>query len=108
SEGAPGSEGSSEPATSQPAPPAAPARTNGGGPIYASPSARRLARELGVDLHAVTGSGRKGRITRDDVQSLADGGGAAAPAAGPSGGAGAGLGGLELLAWPTVDFEKFG
>jgi pyruvate dehydrogenase E2 component (dihydrolipoamide acetyltransferase) len=85
-------------------PPAAPARTNGGGPIYASPSARRLARELGVDLRSVTGSGRKGRITKDDVQSLADGKGSA-PAAGGGGG---GIAGLDLLPWPKVDFEKFG
>ena len=41
---------------------------NGGGPVYASPAVRRLARELGVDLHQVTGSGRKGRITKEDVQ----------------------------------------
>ena len=98
-----GSAESSE--TSAPSAPTAPARTNGGGPIYASPSARRLARELGVDLRSVTGSGRKGRITKDDVRSLADGGGAPAPAA--TGGA-AGVGGLDLLPWPTVDFEKFG
>ena len=69
---------SSQPA--QPTPGPAPARTNGGGPIYASPSARRLARELGVDLSAVTGSGRKGRITKDDVQNLADGKGTGAGA----------------------------
>ena len=97
----------------EPSAPAAPARTNGGGPIYASPSARRLARELGVDLRSVTGSGRKGRITRDDVQSLADGKGAAAAPAGDGGtvrggGAGAGVAGLDLLPWPKVDFEKFG
>jgi pyruvate dehydrogenase E2 component (dihydrolipoamide acetyltransferase) len=95
--------------TEQPPAPQTPARSNGGGPIYASPSARRLARELGVDLRAVSGSGRKGRITKEDVQSLADGGGAAARAAAPGGGgAGAGVGGLDLLPWPSVDFEKFG
>jgi len=88
-------------------PPAAPARSNGGGPIYASPSARRLARELGVDLRSVTGSGRKGRITKDDVRNLADGQGAAAAGA-PAGGGGAGVSGLELLPWPKIDFEKFG
>jgi pyruvate dehydrogenase E2 component (dihydrolipoamide acetyltransferase) len=105
---------SAPPAPASPASPAqpaaAPARTNGGGPIYASPSARRLARERGVDLSSVSGSGRKGRITRDDVQNLADGkgtDGAAAPAAG-GGSAGAGVAGLELLPWPSVDFEKFG
>jgi pyruvate dehydrogenase E2 component (dihydrolipoamide acetyltransferase) len=103
-------EASAESAPSPPAP--APAGANGGGPIYASPSARRLARELGVDLRAVTGSGRKGRITKDDVQNLADGKGVAAD--GPDGGAarpaaaGGGVGGLDLLPWPTVDFEKFG
>ncbi len=110
-------ESGSEPATPAPAPAqtaAVPARSNGGGPIYASPSARRLARERGVDLSAVTGSGRKGRITRDDVQSLADGKGvdeAAVPAGGGGGGAGGGGGGvagLDLLPWPSVDFEKFG
>jgi pyruvate dehydrogenase E2 component (dihydrolipoamide acetyltransferase) len=105
---APPAPASPAPTPAQPA--AAPARTNGGGPIYASPSARRLARERGVDLSSVSGSGRKGRITRDDVQNLADGkgtDGAAAPAAG-GGSAGAGVAGLELLPWPSVDFEKFG
>jgi pyruvate dehydrogenase E2 component (dihydrolipoamide acetyltransferase) len=104
----PASPASPAPTPAQPS--AAPARTNGGGPIYASPSARRLARERGVDLSSVSGSGRKGRITRDDVQNLADGkgtDGAAAPAAG-GGSAGAGVAGLELLPWPSVDFEKFG
>src|SRR5947209_7180553 len=48
--------------------PAPPATGNGGGPVYASPSVRRLARELHVDLSAVSGSGRKGRITREDVE----------------------------------------
>ncbi len=101
------------PAASVAAPAAAPT-TNGGGPIYASPSARRLARELGVDLRSVSGSGRKGRITREDVQNLADGKGPAAvsapgPGAGAAGaGAGGGVAGLDLLPWPKVDFEKFG
>ena len=94
-------EAPARPASAQPAP----APTNGSGPIYASPSARRMARELGVDLRSVSGSGRKGRITKDDVQNLADGRGAAAPAAAPGGG---GVAGLELLPWPKVDFEKFG
>ena len=100
------------PAAAAAAPTAAPARTNGGGPIYASPSARRLARERGVDLRSVTGSGRKGRITREDVQNLADGKGAAAVTAPGAGagdaGAGGGVAGLDLLPWPKVDFEKFG
>jgi pyruvate dehydrogenase E2 component (dihydrolipoamide acetyltransferase) len=82
---------------------------NGGGPIYASPSARRLARELGVALESAQGSGRKGRITKDDVQKMADGGGTAAPSSGAGGGGGGGGGGqLDLLPWPSVNFEKFG
>ncbi len=83
---------------------------NGGGPIYASPSARRLARELGVSLADAQGSGRKGRITKEDVQSMADGGGTAAPAQAPATGGvpSAGGGELNLLPWPSVNFEKFG
>jgi pyruvate dehydrogenase E2 component (dihydrolipoyllysine-residue acetyltransferase) len=82
---------------------------NGGGPIYASPSARRLARELRIDISALHGSGRGGRITREDVQHAADAPAAPAAASGapaamaPTGGAG-----LELLPWPAIDFEKFG
>ena len=74
---------------------------------YAGPGVRKLARELGVDLGRVKGSGNKGRITKEDVQSFAKGGGAAA-APGTSAAAGAGVGGLELLPWPKVDFAKFG
>jgi pyruvate dehydrogenase E2 component (dihydrolipoamide acetyltransferase) len=77
--------------------------SNGGGPIYASPSIRRLARERGVDLRGLTGTGRKGRITKDDVEGATAGG---TPAAAPS--AGAAIAGLDLAPWPTVDFEKFG
>ena len=77
-----------------------------GVPPHASPGVRRFARELGVDLSRVRGSGPKSRILKEDVQgfvkeSLA--GGARAPAAG-----GAGLGELGLPAWPKVDFAKFG
>src|SRR5690349_8103157 len=74
--------------------------SDGGGPVYASPSIRRLARELGVSLHSVKGTGRKGRITRQDVEAAASGEGES-PAPGP------GLG-VELAPWPSVDFEKFG
>jgi pyruvate dehydrogenase E2 component (dihydrolipoamide acetyltransferase) len=75
---------------------------------HASPSVRKFARELGVDLKRVQGSGAKGRITQDDVrnfvkQSLAG----AAPAAAGAGAAG-NVGGLNVLAWPQVDFAKFG
>jgi pyruvate dehydrogenase E2 component (dihydrolipoamide acetyltransferase) len=71
----------SAPAPSRPAPPA-PAR-RAAGPPPATPSTRRLARELGVDLSAVAGSGPGGRITDDDVRQHAGGAkrGDAAPAA---------------------------
>jgi pyruvate dehydrogenase E2 component (dihydrolipoamide acetyltransferase) len=86
--------------------PSPPSDGDGGGPVYASPAVRRIARELGVDLHQVTGSGRKGRITKEDVQGFAKGGGAAAGApAAPAGGPGPGL---DLPPWPQVDFSKFG
>lgn len=69
---------------------------------HAGPSTRKLARELGVDLGSVKGSGQKGRITADDVKSFVKG-------VLQSGGAGASLGGgLNLLPWPKVDFSKFG
>ena len=71
---------------------------------YASPVVRMFARELGVDLGRVSGSGRNRRITKDDVQEFVKRAlaGGAAPAQ-----AGAG-GGLNLLPWPKVDFSKFG
>jgi pyruvate dehydrogenase E2 component (dihydrolipoamide acetyltransferase) len=78
------------------------------GSVYAGPGARRLARELGVDLANVKGSGRKGRIQKADVEAAAKGGGAA-PAAAPAKGAPAtDGGGLGLLPWPQVDFAKYG
>src|SRR4051812_49516432 len=46
--------------------PASPQASTGEAPAYASPAVRRLARELGIDLSTVTGSGRKGRITQED------------------------------------------
>jgi len=73
---------------------------------HASPSVRKFARELGVDLARVTGSAAKGRILQEDVQKFVkqvmSGG---APAAGAAAGGG---GSLNLLPWPTVDFAKFG
>jgi pyruvate dehydrogenase E2 component (dihydrolipoamide acetyltransferase) len=75
------------------------------GPVPATPATRRLARELGVDLATVTGSGRKGRILKADVEAAAKGG---APAAAPAPSKGAAVGGLEVIPWPKVDFEKFG
>lgn len=73
---------------------------------HASPSVRKFARELGVNLTSVQGSGDKGRITFDDVRAYvkkALAGGAAAPAAASAAG-----GGLSVLDWPKVDFTKFG
>jgi pyruvate dehydrogenase E2 component (dihydrolipoamide acetyltransferase) len=80
---------------------------------HASPSVRKFARELGVPIDEVKGTGPKGRITQDDVQSFTKqvmGGTAqtkaqAAKAPAVSGGSGMGL---ELLPWPKVDFAKFG
>jgi pyruvate dehydrogenase E2 component (dihydrolipoamide acetyltransferase) len=74
---------------------------------YASPGVRKLARELGVDLGAVKGSGNKGRIVREDVEAAAKGG-PAAPSSAASAGSAQGVGGIDLLPWPKVDFAKFG
>src|SRR5690625_1411375 len=75
---------------------------------HASPSVRAFARELGVDLNLVEGTARKGRITADDVKLFVKTRLAEPAAGGPTAGAGAQLGGLELLPWPKVDFERFG
>jgi pyruvate dehydrogenase E2 component (dihydrolipoamide acetyltransferase) len=101
-------------ATSAPAAPAAAAPPAASGAIdeaafalaYASPSVRKLARELKVDLGKVKGSGDKGRILREDVEGFAKGGAPAAAA--PAGAAAGGVGGISLLPWPSVDFAKFG
>jgi pyruvate dehydrogenase E2 component (dihydrolipoamide acetyltransferase) len=96
-------------AAEPPAEPAAPVQqpaspgADGHAPVYASPSVRKLARELTVDLARVTGTGRKGRITPEDVQAYAKRG----PA--PAGPASAAPGlGLDLPPWPTPDFSKQG
>ncbi len=70
---------------------------------HASPSVRKFARELGVHIGEVQGSGRNGRITQDDVQQFVKG--VMQGAGGPSKGSGVGL---DLLDWPKVDFSKFG
>ena len=86
----------------------APAAAGTGQLPHASPSVRKFARELGVDLSRIQGSGPKGRITADDVRGFVKGvmSGATIASAGSVGG-GAGVG-LDLLPWPKVDFEKFG
>jgi pyruvate dehydrogenase E2 component (dihydrolipoamide acetyltransferase) len=79
-----------------------------GGPVYAGPGARRLARELGVDLSTVKGSGRKGRIQKSDVEAAAKGAQAAPAAKSAAPAAAADGAGLGLIPWPKVDFEKYG
>src|SRR6266851_2127622 len=93
------------PAPAAPAP--APAEAGAGHPPpHASPGVRRFARELGVDIAQVKGSGPKGRILEEDIQGYVKGAlaGATALVARPAGG---GLGDLGLPAWPKVDFAKF-
>ncbi len=84
-----------------------PADRISGRAAHASPSVRRFARELGVDIAKVPGSGPKGRIMQSDVQAWVKGvvSAAAAPAAAPASGSGVGL---DLLPWPKIDFSKFG
>ncbi len=88
---------------------AAPAHNPGApslGLPHASPSVRKFARELGVLLEEVKGTGPKGRISQDDVQAFTKAvmAGSAQTKA-PAGGDGAALG---LIPWPKVDFAKFG
>jgi pyruvate dehydrogenase E2 component (dihydrolipoamide acetyltransferase) len=80
-----------------------------GAKAHASPSVRVFARELGVDVAKVSGTGPKGRITRADVQAFVKGvmsGTGGVPPRLTSGTAQ--LAGLDLLPWPRVDFAKFG
>jgi pyruvate dehydrogenase E2 component (dihydrolipoyllysine-residue acetyltransferase) len=69
---------------------------------HASPSVRRFARELGVDLGKVKGTGPKSRVLKDDIQSYVKSA-LSQPAAAAGGGAG-----LSVLPMPVVDFSKFG
>jgi pyruvate dehydrogenase E2 component (dihydrolipoamide acetyltransferase) len=100
------------PPAAAPASPAASAETAAPAPaepegesVHASPSIRRFARELGVPLGRIDGTGPHGRITRDDVQAFVkralDGG------VSPAQGAGAGMP-FALPAWPKIDFAQFG
>ena len=117
---APAAPAASAPAAATASAPATPAHEPTAAPQgslpHASPSVRKFARELGVPLAELKGSGPKGRITLDDVQDFtkavmagdtrtqAQVTKAPAPAA-SGGGTGAGL---DLLPWPKVDFTKFG
>ncbi len=105
------------PVVSIPTPPPAPipsvtpavaqAVSSVGGTSHASPSVRKFARELGVTIAQVKGTGPKGRISQEDVQAFVKSvmTGASAPVSQSAGGS---LGGLNLLPWPKVDFSKFG
>jgi pyruvate dehydrogenase E2 component (dihydrolipoamide acetyltransferase) len=97
-------------ATAAPATPAAPAvaqqtavssvpPASSGGQAHASPAIRRFARELGVDITLVSGSGEKGRVTKEDIQNFVK----AALIQGASGG-----NGLQVLDMPVFDFSKYG
>jgi pyruvate dehydrogenase E2 component (dihydrolipoamide acetyltransferase) len=80
---------------------------SGGSKAHASPSARRFARELGVDVGHVMGTGPKGRILQADIQAYVKA--ALTATTTPSATAAAPTeGGLNLLPWPRVDFAKFG
>jgi pyruvate dehydrogenase E2 component (dihydrolipoamide acetyltransferase) len=83
----------------------APVAIDSNNAAHASPGVRLFARELGVDLSKVSaGSGRKGRITKEDVQNYVKRTLSAPAASAPMGGGN----GLSLLPWPVVDFAKFG
>ncbi|WP_415234425.1 2-oxo acid dehydrogenase subunit E2 [Pseudorhodobacter sp.] len=108
-EGAAATPASTEPAkvakapAAAPTPVAAPAPVvdSGFGKAHASPSIRAFARQLGIDLTAVNGTGRKGRILREDI--TANFKTTAAPASG-----GAAAGGMGIPPMPVIDFSKFG
>ena len=105
--------GASSPAPASSAPAAAPVPVAGAvdekafALAYAGPAVRKLARELGADLGRIKGTGNHGRILREDVEAFIKGGAAPSKpqAAAASGG---GVGGIDLLPWPKVDFAKFG
>ena len=92
-------------AANVPAAPAAGASSSGSGRVYASPSVRRLARELGVDLTQVLASGPKGRVTKSDVQNAVKGGASKATAPGAQAAA-SGMTAIPPI--PAVDFSQFG
>ncbi len=74
----------------------------GSGKVHASPSVRAFARRVDVDLRHVNGTGRKGRILREDVEKALKG------RAGPAAGGQAAQGGMGIPPIPEVDFSKFG
>lgn len=104
------------PAPAVPALPASPTNPNPAKLPHASPSVRKFARELGVPLTEVKGTGHKGRITQEDVQNFtkavmagtAQTQAIAAVTAAAKASAGNDGAGLGLIPWPKVDFAKFG
>ncbi|WP_204113656.1 dihydrolipoyllysine-residue acetyltransferase [Shimia biformata] len=91
------------PAAPAAAPAPAPVVTDAGfGKAHASPSVRAFARQLEVDLAKINGTGRKGRILREDVTAFLKSSTASAPAAGGA------QGGMGIPPIPVVDFSKFG
>jgi pyruvate dehydrogenase E2 component (dihydrolipoamide acetyltransferase) len=91
------------PAPAPTAPPATPTAAEVGGALpHASPSVRKLARELGVDLARVPGSGPRGRVLQEDVERFVK---QVMTGMAPAGGTGAAL---DLLPWPRVDFARYG
>jgi pyruvate dehydrogenase E2 component (dihydrolipoamide acetyltransferase) len=100
-----------EPADRPSPPPTLPGRANDetGPTAHASPSIRRFARELGVDISQVQGSGRKGRILKEDVQNWVKKRiNEPAPAPVPAAAAATGGGGGTLPEMPDIDFSQFG
>jgi pyruvate dehydrogenase E2 component (dihydrolipoamide acetyltransferase) len=103
-------------AARQPAPPPPPARApatapsaeENGAPAHASPGVRRFARELGVDVAQVQGSGPKGRILKEDIQNFVKQAVSGRVPTGAAAPAGTGIAALGLPEWPKVDFAKFG
>jgi pyruvate dehydrogenase E2 component (dihydrolipoamide acetyltransferase) len=91
------------PTAAPPAPVAIPPPAAGSATPHASPSVRKLARELGVELARVPGSGPRGRIQQADVHAFVK-----QVMTGAAAGGGGSLGGLDLLPWPKVDFARFG
>ncbi|GAC1304672.1 MAG: dihydrolipoyllysine-residue acetyltransferase [Vulcanimicrobiaceae bacterium] len=95
----------SAPRVEAPKPDARVERDSTSGLVHASPAIRRFARELGVDLRGVRGSGPHARVTREDVQRFVK-----TALAAPQAGARPGPGSVpfDLPPWPIVDFAKFG
>ncbi len=86
--------------------PAKPEKVNiseGVATVHAGPGVRQLARELGIDLTQIQGTGPKGRIAKEDIKALL-GAGSASAGMNSSGS----LGGLSIAPWPTVDYAAFG